>query len=299
MKIRIVEVGPRDGLQNLPSPVSLDLREALVRGLRASGLSRIEIGAFVSPKWVPQMAESFELCERFSGDSEGLMALVPNRKGFESFSKTSLSHIAFFTAVSDAFNLRNTKETFRGSLDRFKPLVEESRNKGFRIRLYLSTVFDCPLDGAVSISSLRLAFLALATLGVHEISLGDTLGKATPSRVSEVTSLALEFFQPSALNYHFHDTYGMAMANVSRALSMGVTSFDSSLSGLGGCPYAPGAGGNLATEDLVYFCKQEGLDCGVDLEALVQVASDFDQSLERKTESKAQKALRASIGSEI
>ncbi len=294
MKVRITEVGPRDGLQNYPSPVELDLRETLIRNLRSAGLTRIEIGAFVSPKWVPQMQGTSDLCQRFRGDSEEFMALVPNAKGLEKFSKTDLNQIAFFTAVSDEFNQKNTNETFRGSIDRFKPMIEDSRRKGYRIRLYLSTVFDCPFSGSISISALRLAFLALVNLGVDEISLGDTLGKATVSRVSEVTSLALEFFAPSMVNYHFHDTYGMAMANVSRALSMGITSFDSSFSGLGGCPYAPGAGGNLATEDLVYFCENEGLDCGVDLDSLIQTAVDFDQSQGRKTQSRVNKALSLS-----
>jgi hydroxymethylglutaryl-CoA lyase len=272
--------------------VPLDLRERLIQNLRMAGLKEIEIGSFVSEKWVPQMAGTQELCQRFHGNQKGLMALVPNRKGFDSFLESGLEKLAFFTAASEEFNLKNTNKSIEDSLRGYQTLACEARDKDLFIRMYVSTVFHCPYSGRVALKDLDSVFCFLDQLPFDELSLGDTIGKATPREVREVTKLALSHFEGSRITYHFHDTYGMALSNVSTAMDAGISSFDSSVSGLGGCPYAPGASGNLATEDLVYLCEAQGMSTGIDLQSLCLVSDEIDRFLNRNSPSRVQAVFK-------
>jgi len=290
-KVRIVEVGPRDGLQNIGETLPLKLKLDFIEKLSKAGLKDLEVGAFVSPKWVPQMADT-EAIIRSLPTTPGVnyWALVPNAKGLDSYLKTSLNHLAFFTAASDQFNIKNTNKSFEQSIEHLSPLLEKC--KGHTVRIYLSTVWHCPYSGDIDLNDIEKVFSSLAKLGFDDLSLGDTTGMATPGRVREVLKVAGNYFSLDSISCHFHDTYSMAMANVFEALEMGVRSFDSSSGGLGGCPYAPGASGNLATEDLVFACMREGLQTGVDLEALIFASESLFQHLKRVSPSKVHQANR-------
>lgn len=286
--LRIVEVGPRDGLQNIKQSIDLGVKKTLVLDLLRAGLREIEIGAFVSPKWVPQMANSAELIESLDFN-EGFSALVPNAKGMEGFHRSGLKRASFFTAVSDTFNLRNTNKTFAQSLETLDSLL--SKSKKFYKRVYLSTVFHCPFTGEISLSDLNESFKRLSTLDFDDLSLGDTIGKATPEHVKRVLRLVENYWPLEKISMHFHDTYGTALANCQTSLEIGVRSFDSSVSGLGGCPYAPGASGNLSTEDLVYLAHREGYSTGVDLKKLISAGAKIDAYLNRRTSSRVHQAV--------
>jgi len=290
-QIRIVEVGPRDGLQNVSRPVTIDLRENLISRLLKSGLKEIEIGSFVSEKWVPQMAGTRELCDRFQAKSKGLSALVPNRRGLESFFQSGLKRVAFFSAASEEFNRKNTNKGVEESLGVYRELAQEASARGVFIRFYISTVFHCPYQGKISSTELARVLEMLGGIPIDDLSLGDTTGMGSPQQVQEVTRVALNYFPLSKISYHFHDTYGMALCNVHSAVEEGIRSFDSSVSGLGGCPYAPGASGNLATEDLVHYCHSQGFETGVNLKELCNAPQEIDQYLERNSLSRVQAAV--------
>ncbi len=289
--IRIVEVGPRDGLQNIEQVIDLEMKKNLVHDLRAAGLREIEVGAFVSPKWVPQMADSEALIQSLES-VDGLSALVPNARGLESFKNTNLQRVSFFTAVSDSFNKKNINMNLEESMSVLSSLLGQTT--GLFRRVYLSTVFFCPYEGEISLSRLRKVFENLGKLKFEDLSLGDTIGKATPSHVKKVIQLAKDFFPLEKISMHFHDTYGIALANCQASLELGIRSFDSSCSGLGGCPYAPGASGNIATEDLVYLIQQEGFNSSVDLQKLVNASSKVDAYLGRSSQSKVHQAILSS-----
>lgn len=291
--LRIVEVGPRDGLQNIKHSIDLHTKKVFVQDLLEAGLREIEVGAFVSPKWVPQMADSAALIESL-GFNEGFSALVPNLKGLEDFRVSGLERASFFTAVSDTFNLKNTNKTFEQSLQTLDSLL--SKSKKFFTRVYLSTVFHCPFTGEISLSDLNESFKRLSALEFDDLSLGDTIGKATPEHVKRVLELVGDYWPLEKISMHFHDTYGTALANCQTSLEMGVRSFDSSVSGLGGCPYAPGASGNLATEDLVYLAHREGYSTGVNLEKLISAGARIDAYLQRRTSSRVHQALSQNRG---
>ena len=288
-EIRIVEVGPRDGLQNIDQVIDIEVKKTLIQDLRAAGLHEIEVGAFVSPKWVPQMADSKVLINSFKS-TEGLSALVPNLRGLNSFNESNLKRASFFTAVSETFNNKNINMGVEESISSIRSLLEQT--EGLFRRVYLSTVFFCPYEGEVSSSQLRKVFEHLSELQFEDLSLGDTIGKATPSHVRRVLQISQDFFPMEKLSMHFHDTYGTALANCQAALDLGIRSFDSSCSGLGGCPYAPGASGNIATEDLVYLFEREGFRTGVDLAKLIEASAKIDSYLERISQSKVHQALR-------
>lgn len=286
--LRIVEVGPRDGLQNIAQTIEINVKQTLIEELLACGISEIEVGSFVSPKWVPQMADSAVLIDSLKNHS-GFSALVPNAKGMQAFKLSGLHRISFFTAVSDDFNLKNTNRTFTQSLEILRSLLKEA--EGLFRRIYLSTVFYCPYSGEISLSKLREVCRALSEYQFEDLSLGDTIGKATPSHVKKVLELVGDFWPISKISMHFHDTYGTALANCQASLEMGVRSFDSSVSGLGGCPYAPGASGNLATEDLVYLAHCEGYSTGIDLNKLVAAGAKLDSYLGRVSSSRVHQAM--------
>jgi hydroxymethylglutaryl-CoA lyase len=287
--VRIVEVSPRDGLQNEAVAVPTLSKVELIAALARAGLNEIEASSFVSPKWVPQL-----------GDVEALVPLlpvgpaysylVPNARGLERAVALGVDRIALFTAASDAFTLKNINMTVAESLEGFRSIRAEF---GGFVRGYVSTVFECPYAGRIDPAKVAEVTAALFEMGVDEVSLGDTIGVGTPSEVAAVAS-ALAEFDKSKLVWHFHDTRGTAIANVAKALELGFRAFDSSAGGLGGCPYAKGAGGNLATEDLVYFCEREGLTTGVDLPLLAQATLPIFEILGRPPTAKAQLAALSS-----
>ncbi len=273
--VRIVEVGPRDGLQNEAKTVATDKKAEFIRLLAAAGLKDIEVASFVHPKWVPQLADAAELI-RMLEPVAGVRysALVPNMKGLDRAIETGIRRIAVFTAASETFNRKNINMGVQESIEVFRPVVERALKEGISVRGYVSTCFVCPYEGAVAKEKVAEVVKALFDLGVDEVSIGDTIGAATPKDVETTGGHLLQQFPAGKLAMHFHDTYGMAVANVYQSLQMGFTTFDSSAGGLGGCPYAPGASGNLATEDLLYLMERLGIETGASLK-LVRLASHF------------------------
>jgi hydroxymethylglutaryl-CoA lyase len=268
--IRIVEVGPRDGLQNESKTVPTEKKAEFIRLLVAAGLTDIEVASFVHPKWIPQLADSAELIRRLKPEPAGVTysALVPNMKGLERAIESGISRIAVFTAASETFNRKNINMGVEESIEVFKPVVQRALKEGMSVRGYVSTCFVCPYEGAIAKEKVGKVVSSLLDLGVDEVSIGDTIGAATPRDVEVTGGYLTERFPIAKLAMHFHDTYGMAVANVYQSLQMGFTTFDSSAGGLGGCPYAPGASGNLATEDLVYLLDRLGIRTGVSLQLL-------------------------------
>ncbi len=297
-EVLIVEVGPRDGLQNEPTPAPLETKIELIDRLGAAGLKAIEAGAFVSPKWVPQMADSAELFRRLDAENrfrEGVAytALAPNMTGYEAAVAAGLDEIAVFAAASETFSRKNLNCSIAESLARFEPMIEAARGRFMRVRGYVSCAVACPYEGPIAPEQAAAVVEGLLNLGCAEISLGDTIGAGTPRAVKRLLAAVAERAPLSLVAGHFHDTYGMAMANTAAALDAGVRVFDASVAGLGGCPYAPGAAGNLATEDLVYFLEGEGVATGVDLAALAATGAWISERLGRPTASKAGRALAA------
>lgn len=281
-RVTIVEVGPRDGLQNEKTALSVDDRVAFVNGLMDAGLSVVEVGAFVSPKWVPQMAGSDEVLRRTRRAGVRQPVLVPNRKGFEAARKAGAEEIAVFTAASESFNLRNINASIDESLRRFTAFLPEARSLGMRVRGYISTCFGCPYEGRVDPARVvEVARRLIQDHGCDEISIGDTIGVGVPTQVHDVVGRLLEVLPVDRLAAHFHDTRGTALANVLAALEEGISIVDASAGGTGGCPYAPGASGNLGTEDLVYMLHGMGVQTGVDLEKLVAVSRRLQLRLGR------------------
>jgi isopropylmalate/homocitrate/citramalate synthase len=289
--VKIVEVGPRDGLQNESVTVSVDERVAFCRALIDAGLSAIEPGAFVSPKWIPQMARSEEVFKALPKDRAELLMLVPNRQGYERARSAAVKAIAVFTAASETFNLKNTNATIEESLRRFGEFVGEAKAGGMFVRGYISTCFGCPHEGPVSPAKVAEVARRLVELGCDEISLGDTIGVAVPSQVDDVLAAARQHIDLPKIAVHFHDTRGTALANVLRALELGVSIVDSSAGGLGGCPYAPGASGNLATEDLLYMLHGMGIETGVDLGLVATASRRIGAILGRELPSRYLKAV--------
>jgi isopropylmalate/homocitrate/citramalate synthase len=265
-RVTVVEVGPRDGLQNEAAPLTVADRVAFCERLLDAGLKVVEIGAFVSPRWVPQMAGSDEVVRRV-GRRPGAKTpvLVPNRQGFEQARAAGVKEIAIFTAASETFNKKNINATIDESFQRFAEFVPEAVKDGCWVRGYVSTCFGCPYEGTVKPAQVVEVARRLLEVGCHEISIGDTIGVGVPSQVTDLMGQLKEDVPASALAVHFHDTRGTALANVLAALETGIATVDSSAGGLGGCPYAPGASGNLATEDLLYMLHGMGVETGVDL----------------------------------
>ncbi|HCE2108280.1 hydroxymethylglutaryl-CoA lyase [Vibrio parahaemolyticus] len=290
--VTIVEVGPRDGLQN-ESPVSTRTKIRLIDLLSDTGLSHIEAGSFVSPKWVPQMADSKEVMQNITRRaSVTYSALTPNLQGLEQALDAGANQVAIFTSASEGFCQHNINCSITESLKRFEPLMVQADKYHIPVRGYLSCVVDCPYDGATSPTQVANISQALIELGCYEVSLGDTIGTGTPNRVKEMLESVLASIPNQRLAVHFHDTWGQALANIYQALSMGITTIDSSVAGLGGCPYAHGASGNVATEDVLYLCQGLGIETGVDLELLAKAGWMISDELQRQPTSKVSQALR-------
>ncbi|EGA70685.1 hydroxymethylglutaryl-CoA lyase [Vibrio sinaloensis DSM 21326] len=290
-KVKIVEVGARDGLQNEPQ-VSTQAKIDLINGLSQSGLKHIEAGSFVSPKWVPQMADSHQVLRsitRFPGVAYS--ALTPNLQGFLHAIDANVDYIAIFASASETFSQKNINCTIEQSLERFEPVVSAAQKKGIPVRGYLSCVIDCPYEGKIAPQQVRNIAKLLSSLGCYEISLGDTVGTGTPVRIQQMLEAVNHDIALEQIAVHFHNTWGQALANLFHALSMGVSVIDSSVAGLGGCPYAPGASGNVATEDVVYLCHELGIETGVDLTSLTQVGWSITQHLNRTPSSNVALAI--------
>jgi hydroxymethylglutaryl-CoA lyase len=294
VNVRIIEVGPRDGLQNEKAPISTELKLEFIGRLADAGLREIEATSFVSPKWVPQLGDAAELWPRLP-KGPLYSALVPNTRGLERAVALCVERIALFTAASDAFTQKNINMTIAESLTAFAEVAQRFRQStpGGWIRGYVSTAFECPYSGRIAPEDVVRVCRELLAIGVDELSIGDTIGVAVPREVQALTKLLLQEAPLEKLAYHFHDTRGTAVSNVAAAMDLGVTAFDSSAGGLGGCPYVPGAGGNLATEDLVYFLERSGIHTGVRLEALGSASVPILEALGRAPTAKAQVALRA------
>ncbi|EHG1303793.1 hydroxymethylglutaryl-CoA lyase [Vibrio parahaemolyticus] len=290
--VTIVEVGPRDGLQN-ESPVSTRTKIRLIDLLSDTGLSHIEAGSFVSPKWVPQMADSKEVMQNITRRaSVTYSALTPNLQGLEQALDAGANQVAIFTSTSEGFCQHNINCSIAESLKRFEPLMVQADKYHIPVRGYLSCVVDCPYDGATSPTQVANISQALIELGCYEVSLGDTIGTGTPNRIKEMLESVLARIPNQRLAVHFHDTWGQALANIYQALSMGINTVDSSVAGLGGCPYAHGASGNVATEDVLYLCQGLGIETGVDLELLAKAGWMISDELQRQPTSKVSQALR-------
>ncbi|TKJ65482.1 hydroxymethylglutaryl-CoA lyase [Pseudomonas sp. CFBP13506] len=292
--VRLVEVGPRDGLQNEAHPISVADKVQLVDALSAAGLSYIEVGSFVSPKWVPQMAGSAEVfaqIQRKPGVTYG--ALAPNLRGFEDALAAGVKEVAVFAAASEAFSQRNINCSISESLERFVPIMAAAKAHGVSVRGYVSCVLGCPYEGSVAPEQVAAVARELFAMGCYEVSLGDTIGTGTAGATRRLFEVVGAQVPRDKLAGHFHDTYGQAIANIYASLLEGIQVFDSSIAGLGGCPYAKGASGNVATEDVVYLLNGLGIDTGIDLEALILAGRQISTVLGRPTGSRVVKARSA------
>jgi len=293
-KVRVVEVGPRDGLQNESKTVPTAVKVALIEQLADAGATAIEAGSFVSPKWVPQMADTAEVLKALKRrPGVTYQVLVPNMKGFEAARAAKVEEIAIFAAASETFSRRNINCTIAESIERFAPVTEAAKREGMRVRGYVSCVIDCPYEGAVEPGAVAEIAARLRALGCYEISLGDTVGSGTPARILAMIEAAKAKVPVERLAIHCHDTYGQAIANILVALEAGIATVDSSVAGLGGCPYAPGAAGNVASEDVVYLLDGLGIESGINLGRLAAAGRAISGALGREPASKCAKALAA------
>ena len=286
-QIDIFEVGPRDGLQNEKQVIDVATKVELVERLAGAGLKTIESGSFVSPKWVPQMAATDEVMAAINrAPGISYPVLTPNMKGLEGAIAAKADTVAVFGAASEGFTQKNINCSIDESLERFKPVLETAKNQGIRVRCYVSTALGCPYDGDLPIESVVRVSKAVYDMGCYEIAISDTIGVGTPKKVKEVIRAVASEVPISALAGHFHDTYGQALANIWAAMEEGIRVFDASVSGLGGCPYAKGASGNVATEDVVFSLQNSGIDTGIDLDALIETSIWISEKLNRLPGSK-------------
>ena len=293
-RVTVYEVGPRDGLQNEPRPVPTEEKVSFIDALSATGLKHIEITSFVNPRWIPQLADAVEvgkLITRREGVSYS--CLVPNKQGLERALAAGMQEVAVFLSASETHNKKNVNKTVDETLKAFEEVIPPALAAGVRVRAYVSTVFGCPYEGRVDPQAVVDLVRQLRERGVYQVSLGDTIGVGTPVQVRSVLQRVLEVAAPEELALHFHDTRGTALANVVVGLDLGVTTVDSAVGGLGGCPYAPGASGNLATEDLLYMLHGMGVETGVDLDKLVSVSKRFAAIVGHELPSKY---LKAAVG---
>ncbi|WP_338366556.1 hydroxymethylglutaryl-CoA lyase [uncultured Pseudoalteromonas sp.] len=289
-EVKIVEVGPRDGLQN-EKAVSTKDKITLINALSDAGLKNIEAGAFVSPKWVPQMADSAEVINALDLPHVNLSALTPNLKGAQLAKQAGIKEFAIFTAASEAFCQKNINCSIEESIARFSEVMAFAKTHNIRVRGYVSCVLGCPYEGEVDPQKVLAVSQSLLDMGCYEISLGDTIGVGTASKVTELLTLLLKHIDKSKLAVHFHDTYGQALTNIYAALSLGIATVDAAVAGLGGCPYAKGASGNVATEDVVYLLNGLGIEHGIDLQRLSGAGWRITQTLDKTPVSKVSIAL--------
>lgn len=286
-RIQITEVGPRDGLQNESQVIKTDDKLEYIRLLKESGLKKIEATSFVRADRIPQLSDALELSKKINfSESVGYSALTPNLKGYENAIQAGFKEIAIFGAASESFTKKNINRTVEESIRDFSVVTEKARQDGIKVRGYISTVIACPYEGKISPEKVQFVVKEMQDMGVYEISLGETIGVGVPKEVESLLDVLLKYNPPEFFAGHFHDTYGMAIANVSKSIEMGLRSFDASSGGLGGCPYAKGASGNLATEDLVYFLEKSGYETGVDLNSLVRASQFIESKLNRSLISK-------------
>jgi hydroxymethylglutaryl-CoA lyase len=293
-QVKIVEVGPRDGLQSEPTPVPTAIKIALIERLADAGLPVVEATAFVSPKWIPQMADNTQVLAGLRR-KPGVVypVLVPNSKGLDAALAAGVEEIAVFGAASESFSQKNTNCSIAESFERFAPVTQTARAHGLRIRGYVSCVIACPYEGAVPPEKVADVTERLIDLGCYEVSLGDTIGVGTPGKIRAMIDAVAKRVPVAHLAGHYHDTYGQALTNVYASLECGVAVFDASVAGLGGCPYAPGASGNVATEDVIYLLKGLGIETGVDLDKLIDIGAFICAALDRQTTSKVARAVLA------
>ncbi|MBT1449728.1 hydroxymethylglutaryl-CoA lyase [Glaciecola sp. XM2] len=288
----IVEVGPRDGLQNEKTPLTVEDKVALIDALSSTGLKRIEAGSFVSPQWVPQMANSDQVLDQITRKNDVIYsALTPNMRGFEGALAANANEVAIFGAASESFSQKNINCSIDESLQRFTPVIEAAKAAGIKVRGYVSCVLGCPYEGEIAPQAVLDVSETLLSMGCYEISIGDTIGVGTPKKTAQLLNLLLSRISAQRIAMHMHDTYGQALANVLVGLQNGISSFDSSVAGLGGCPYAKGASGNLASEDLIYMLANMDIDTGVDFQKLVHIGNDISAKLQRANASKSGTAL--------
>lgn len=280
--VEIVEVGPRDGLQNEKRPISFEQRQDLILDLIKVGFQHIEVGSCVSAKWVPQMARSDELYAALpQSDVVQLSLLTPNLRGLDAALAVGCTEVAVFTAASESFTQKNINCSIAESLAKFSELMAKAKAHDVKVRGYVSCIVDCPYEGAIAPAQVAKVVSQLYDMGCYEISLGETIGTATPDRVKKVWDACLSEIDSQYLAGHFHNTYGMAIANIYQSLEQGIRVFDSSIAGLGGCPYAQGASGNVATEDLYYLLSRMGFETGLDEAALIHASRNISQVLQR------------------
>lgn len=292
--VRIVEVGPRDGLQNEKTPVSVADRIAFIKALLAAGLSTIEVGAFVSPKAIPQMANSDQVLREVNGQAGGeFHVLVPNEKGYEAARAAGAKAIAVFAAASESFSRANINCSVAESIERFKPVIARAKSDGVKVRGYISCVLGCPYEGEVKPQAVVEVARTLWDLGCYEISLGDTIGVGTPIKARHLLRAVAAEVPMEKLAMHFHDTYGQALANLYAGIEEGARVIDSAAGGLGGCPFAPGATGNVATEDVVYMLEGMGIATGVDMAKLLAATNEISRLIGRPPVSRVASALNA------
>ncbi|MFT6435773.1 MAG: isopropylmalate/homocitrate/citramalate synthase [Candidatus Azotimanducaceae bacterium] len=292
--VRIVEVGARDGLQNQPSAVSTAHKVELIERLCDTGIRHIEAGAFVSPKWIPTMADSAEVMRLINRKDDVVYStLTPNLKGMEAALEAKASEVAVFISATESFSMRNTNCSIEEALARAQPVISLAKQNDIRVRGYISCVLGCPWEGDdVDQSKIADFTVQLLEMGCFEVSLGDTIGRGTPGKVKSLIAAITEQVDASKIAAHFHNTYGQALANIYAALEMGVCVVDSSVAGLGGCPYARGATGNVATEDVIYMLNGLGIETGVDLDKMVDVACFIQDTLGIKVDSNASRAIK-------
>ena len=293
-RVKIVEVGPRDGLQNESIPVSAQDKVALIEKLAQAGVSYIESGSFVSPKWVPQMATSSEVFQAVNRNaSVTYAALTPNMKGFEAAMAVNADEVAIFGAASESFSQKNINCSIDESLERFQPIMAAANKAGIKVRGYVSCVLGCPYEGDISAEQVADVAEKLFDMGCYEISLGDTIGVGNPASVTEMIRAVSARVPREKLAVHFHDTYGQALTNIYAALQAGITVVDSAIAGLGGCPYAKGASGNVATEDVVYLLNGLNIETGIDFDLLLEAGWLISEKLKKPPVSKVSTAYFA------
>jgi hydroxymethylglutaryl-CoA lyase len=291
-RVKIVDVGPRDGLQNEPAEISTETKIELVERLADAGLRCIEAGAFVSPKWVPKMADSADVMARINRKPGVVYSvLTPNLKGFEGAVAARADEVAVFGAASEAFSQKNINCSIAESLDRFKPVCDAATAAAMPVRGYISCVLGCPYEGEIAPSAVAQVAKTLWDMGCHEISLGDTIGRGTPAKAQAMIAAVADVVPMDRIAVHFHDTYGQALANILAVMEQGVTVVDASVSGLGGCPYAKGASGNVATEDVLYMLDGLGIETGIDLGKLVETGAFISEAIGRPSSAKVTRAM--------
>jgi hydroxymethylglutaryl-CoA lyase len=291
-KVKLVDVGPRDGLQNEKQEVPAEVKIKLVHLLQDAGLKEIEVTSFVSPKWVPQMADNAQVMAGIRRQpGVRYSVLTPNMKGFEAAVDSRPDEIVVFGAASEAFSQRNINCSIAESIERFAPVVQAARQRDIYVRGAISTAVGCPYEGEIAPERVELVARLMKEIGVQHVGVADTIGVGTPLKVQRAMDAALKHYDLNDVSGHFHDTYGQALANTLACLQMGVWQFDASVAGLGGCPYAKGATGNVATEDVVYMLDGLGIDTGIDLEKLIDAGKYISDFLDRKPNSRAATAL--------